>query len=85
MPSNRLRGSGHNFNHRKFHANMKNNFSAVQVTQHYNKLPGEAVESPLEVLKTHLDAVLYSVLKVSLLEQGVALNDLLRSLPTPTV
>jgi len=85
MPSNRLRGSGHNFNHRKFHANMKNNFSAVQVTQHYNKLPGEAVKSPLEVLKTHLDAILYSVLKVSLLEQGVALNDLLRSLPTPTV
>lgn len=57
----------------------------MQVTQHYNKLPGEAVKSPLEVLKTHLDAILYSVLKVSLLEQGVALNDLLRSLPTPTV
>lgn len=41
-----------------------------RVTEHWLRLPREAVESPcLEILKTHLDTVLGNVLWVSLLDQ----------------
>jgi len=44
------------------------------------------VESPsLEILNTHLDKVLYSLLWVTLLRQGLGLEDPQRSLPTPTI
>jgi len=47
-------------------------------------LPREAVESPsLEIFQTRLDAVLCSLLWVTLLQQGVGLGDPQRSLPTP--
>jgi len=47
---------------------------------------GEVVESPsLEMFKTRLDAVLRSLLWVTLLGQGVGLGDPQRSLPTPTI
>ena len=46
----------------------------------------EVVESPsLEIFKTCLDKVLYSLLWVTLLRQGVGLGDPQRSLPTPNV
>ena len=49
----------------------KKNFFLVRVTEHWNRLPREAVESPsLEILKTRLDTVLNSVLEVTLVEQG---------------
>jgi len=56
------------------------------VTEHWNRLPREAVESAsLEIFKTRLDKVFYSLLWVTLLRQGVGLNDPQRSLPTPTI
>jgi len=48
--------------------------------------PRQAVESPsLEIFKTHLDKVLYSLLWVTLLGQVVGLGDPQRSLPTLTI
>ena len=39
------------------------NFFPLRVTEPWNRLPREAVESPaLEIFKTHLDKVLYSLL-----------------------
>ncbi|KGL75198.1 hypothetical protein N309_07811, partial [Tinamus guttatus] len=43
----------------KFHRNLRKNFLTVRVTEHWNRLPREAVESPsLEIFQTRLDAVL---------------------------
>jgi len=56
------------------------------VTEPWPRLPREAVESPsLEIFKTHLDKVLCSLLWVTLLGQGVGLDDPQRSLPTPAI
>ncbi|KFV75826.1 hypothetical protein N308_01068, partial [Struthio camelus australis] len=55
--------NGHKLKHRKFHLNLRKNFFTVRVTEHWNRLPREAVESPLlEVFKTHLDVILGNVL-----------------------
>ncbi|PKU48787.1 hypothetical protein llap_963 [Limosa lapponica baueri] len=63
VPSDSMRSNGHRLEHRKFHSNMRKNFFTVRVTEPWNGLPGEVVESPsLEIFKTHLDAVLSNVL-----------------------
>jgi len=42
---------------------MRKNFFPLRVTEHWNRLPREAVESPsLEIFKTRLDRVLCSLL-----------------------
>jgi len=42
---------------------MRKNFFPLRVTEHWNRLPREVVESPsLEVFKTHPDKVLCSLL-----------------------
>ena len=53
--SGRIKGNSHKLKHRKFHTNVHKNFFTVSVTEHWNRLPRGAVESPsLETLKTCL-------------------------------
>ena len=49
---------------KKFQLNMRKHFFTVRVTvtEHWNRLPREAGESPLEIFKIHLDAILRNVL-----------------------
>ncbi|KGL78765.1 hypothetical protein N309_05276, partial [Tinamus guttatus] len=51
--------NGYKLKHRKFHLNVRKNFFPVKVTEHWNRLPREVVQSPsLAIFKTHLDATL---------------------------
>jgi len=46
----------------QFQLNTRKNFFPLRVTEHWNRLPREVVESPLEIFKTRLDKVLRSLL-----------------------
>jgi len=76
----RTRSTGLKPDHRKFHTNMQK-FFMLRVTEHWNKLPIEVVESPsVEIFKTRLDVYLCDLLEGTCFSREVGLNDLLRSL-----
>jgi len=59
--------------HRMFHTNMQNLFT-VRMMEHWNRFPGELVESPfMEIFKTCLDAYLCDLLQGTCFSRGLAL------------
>ncbi|KGL85401.1 hypothetical protein N309_07489, partial [Tinamus guttatus] len=51
--------NGWKLKRQKFHRNLRKKFLTVRVTEHWNRLPREVVESSsLEIFKTRLDTVL---------------------------
>ncbi|KGL76819.1 hypothetical protein N309_03123, partial [Tinamus guttatus] len=51
--------NGYKLKRRKFHLHRRKKFFPVRVTEPWNRLPREVVESPSqEIFKTHLDATL---------------------------
>ncbi|KFV73001.1 hypothetical protein N308_11259, partial [Struthio camelus australis] len=55
--------NGQKLKHRHVSLNLRKNFFTVRVTEHWNRLPREIVESPsLEIFKSHLDVILGNML-----------------------
>jgi len=63
ISGDRTRENIHKLEHRKSCTNMQRNFFTVKVTENWNRLHREVLDSPfLELYKTHLDTYLCSLL-----------------------
>jgi len=52
VPSDRTRGNRHKLKHRKLYLNLRKNFFPLRVTEPWNRLSREAVDSlSVEILK----------------------------------
>lgn len=81
----RIRVNGQKLEDRKFHTNAQKTFP-VRMTELWNKLPKERMESPpLEIVKTHLKCLHVLPIGVNLLLAGGELNDLQRSPAPPMI
>ena len=86
MHSDWTRSNGLKLERRKFCTNMWKNFFMVRVTEHWNRLPREVVESSsMEIFRTWLDTYLCNLMWGSCFSRGVELDDCLKSLPSTTI
>lgn len=69
--SNRISSNGLKLEQRKFHTNMLNNFFMVRVSRFWSRLPGEVMESPVEILMTCLSAYLCDLLWCTCFSRGL--------------
>lgn len=79
-PLTEIRGNGHKLAHRNFYVNIQKNFFTLRVMEHWNKLHREAVESPLEILKTHPNDFLCLYFR-----KPASAGDIHMPFPTPTI